>query len=186
MTPPNKIVDKSIVISDGVMMFGSRFSGSDSHHLSTIYDKYVNIADNTDEYDYTTILNLFSNRQYNLEICTEFKNKSIENGIEYFNDLDVRSKIADCQIKFVALSNSYLLPRDPTDCYRAYCSQTEDDHDDPNIAFSNGSQIVTVTNGISNYFPKLQYRDGVVKASFNNLCTAGVFIMLFKFSTSLA
>ena len=93
------------------------------------------------------------------------KNKSIENGIEYFNDLDVRSKIADCQIKFVALSNSYLLPRDPTDCYRAYCSQTEDDHDDPNIAFSNGSQIVTVTNGISNYFPKLQYRDALTTPS---------------------
>jgi hypothetical protein len=78
VTPLNKIVDKSIVISDGVMMFGSRFAGSDSHHLSTIYNRCVNIVDSTDEYDYTTILNLFSNRQYNLELCNEFKNKSTE------------------------------------------------------------------------------------------------------------
>lgn len=58
------IIDKNI---SNLRMFG------DSQYLSTIYDINAKRIDNPNEYDYETILNLLSMRQYDLESCIKHK-----------------------------------------------------------------------------------------------------------------
>jgi hypothetical protein len=81
-------------------------------------------------------------------------------GLSYFTEMNKRSKVGDMQLEFTTSSYSRTLPIDPTDCWRGYTTLVKEVDPDAEVAFQNGSQTINVVNGISSYYPKLQYRGG--------------------------
>jgi Megaviricetes DNA primase len=78
ITRPNDVIDFSICRTCEIPLFGSRIKNSDSHYLWCIYDRDCKMYDDTEDYDLQTLVTLFSTRQYDLELCTDFKDSSVE------------------------------------------------------------------------------------------------------------
>lgn len=96
-----------------------------------------------------------------------------QNGLEYFTEMNQRDKIGDMQIEYMTCDTTWTIPLDPSDCWRAYASNTKEVDADPEVAYSQGSKTITVKDGISLYYPKLQYRDGTEPAVYDGVLTDG-------------
>jgi Megaviricetes DNA primase len=103
----SEVVDKRIFKEDGMMMIGSRCSGHESHYLSAVYDMNVNLTDDPEDYDLDTIVNLFSNRQYDLEGCSEFRyNGTREKAVAAFKDYAYSNNNSDVESDYDSESHS--------------------------------------------------------------------------------
>lgn len=78
ITPVKDVVDRSICRTGELPLFGSRIKGQESHYLWCIYDRDCNASDSAEDYDFRTLVTLFSSRQYDRDLCVEFKDTAIE------------------------------------------------------------------------------------------------------------
>lgn len=69
------IVDKCVIIDNGVMMFGSQKEGGKPYQLTSTYNSEIELEPDEDYEEYDDLINIFSLRQYNDDDDTQFKDK---------------------------------------------------------------------------------------------------------------
>lgn len=78
ITKPKDVIDLSICSTGEIPLFGSQVANGISHYLWSIYDRDCNINNVVEDYDLKTLVTLFSTRQYDLELCAQFRDEDIE------------------------------------------------------------------------------------------------------------
>ena len=95
-------------------------------------------------------------------------------GFTDYTEFCQKGKLCDAQFRASFGTYTRTIPVDPTDCWRGFASQNAVEDADPDVAYSQGSNVITVTDGIASYYPRIQYRDGVELATFQVNLTPAV------------